>query len=198
MITGASTLDVGSKVASSTLDDCDASPHPASIVSIIGIGKLVFMATSGVKANVVYISLIGTPAQNFRENMAKITISRIFELSRYLATKSGQELKDALIYLSEFAEVSLRNLRNGLTFRENFDSETKIVSLTTGTETAISVEGNRRPSCVLLCRVIDNTYYKVDSFGWKFAADGNVVVTVDFSGSPSATTSISVELLLLF
>lgn len=130
--------------------------------------------------------------------MAKITISRIFELSKYLATKSGQELKDALIYLSEFAEVSLRNLRNGLTFRDNFDSESKVVSLTTGTETTISVEGNRRPTCVLLCRVIDNTYYKVDSFGWKFSAEGNVVVTVDFSDSPAATDSISVELLLLF
>ena len=58
--------------------------------------------------------------------MAKISVSKIFELSKYLATKSGQELKDALIYLSEFAEVSLRTLRNGLTFRDNFDSLTKI------------------------------------------------------------------------
>lgn len=130
--------------------------------------------------------------------MAKISISRIFELSRYLATKSGQELKDALIYLSEFAEVSLRNLRNGLTFRDNFDAQLKLVSLTDGTETSIAVEGARRPSCVLLCRVVDNTYYKVSSFGWKFAADGNVVVTVNFVGSPSAATPITVELLLLF
>ncbi len=37
--------------------------------------------------------------------MAKITVSRIFELSKYLATKSGQELKDALGYMSDFAEV---------------------------------------------------------------------------------------------
>lgn len=130
--------------------------------------------------------------------MAKITVSKIFELSRYLATRSGQELKDALIYLSEFAEVSLRNLRNGLTFRDNFDSISKIVALTSGTETAVSISGNRRPTCVLLCRVIDDTYYRIDAFGWKFSADGNVVVTVDFSGSPSATEAISVELLLLF
>lgn len=130
--------------------------------------------------------------------MAKITVSRIFELSKYLATKSGQELKDALIYLSEFAEVSLRNLRNGLTFRDNFDSQLKIISVRTGVETTVAVQGSKRPSCILICRVVDNNYYVVDSFGWKFGADGNVLVTVGFTGSPGATTAIDVEILLLF
>lgn len=130
--------------------------------------------------------------------MAKITISKIFELSKYLATKSGKELQDALIYLSEFAEVSLRNLRNGLTFRDNFDSQFKIVSLKSGVETIVAIPDNRRPSCVLVSRVVSDVYYDVDSFGWKFSSEGNVVVSLTFSGSPPATLAVGVELLLLF
>jgi len=34
--------------------------------------------------------------------MAKITISRLFEVSKYMATDAGKELGDALQYLSEF------------------------------------------------------------------------------------------------
>lgn len=130
--------------------------------------------------------------------MAKITVSRIFELSKYLATKSGQELKDALVYLSEFAEVSLRNLRNGLTFADNFDCELKTVSLRSNNETKISLASLKRPVDVKIRRVINNTYYIVDKFGWKFNSDGDIVITAVFSGSPASTLDISCELLILF
>lgn len=130
--------------------------------------------------------------------MAKITVSRIFELSKYLATKSGQELKDALVYMSEFAEVSLRNLRNGLTFADNFDCETKTVSVRTNTEAKISLASRKRASSVLIRRVVSDAFYIVEKFGWKYNADGDIVVTIVFSGSPASTLDISVELLILF
>ena len=130
--------------------------------------------------------------------MAKISVSKIFELSKYLATKSGQELKDALIYLSEFAEVSLRTLRNGLTFNDNFDSLTKIVAVKDSTETTVSIASGKRPSSIFVTRTIDNVYYTIDSFGWKFSSSGDVVVKVGFTGTPPSTLSIEVELLILF
>lgn len=130
--------------------------------------------------------------------MAKITVSRIFELSKYLATKSGQELRDALTYMSEFAEVSLRNLRQGLTFGDNFDCTLKTVGIRSNLETTISLAGRKRPSAVWIRRVVDDTYYEVTSFGWKFNPDGDIVVKIVFTGSPAATLEISTELLILF
>lgn len=130
--------------------------------------------------------------------MAKITVSRIFELSKYLATKSGQELKDALVYMSEFAEVSLRNLRNGLTFADNFDCELKTVTLRTNAETKISLAVRKRAVDVRIRRVVDNTYYIIESFGWKFNTDGDIVVKAVFVGSPASTLDITCELLILF
>jgi hypothetical protein len=130
--------------------------------------------------------------------MAKVTISRIFELSRYLGTKSGQELKDALVYISELAEVSLRLLRNGLTFNDNFDCETKTVYIRTNVETVIAIANRRRPSAILVKRVINDTYYEIDSYGWKFSTSGDVIVKIVFSNSPASTLDIPVEILLLF
>lgn len=130
--------------------------------------------------------------------MAKITVSRIFELSKYLATKSGQELKDALGYLSEFAEVSLRSLRNGLTFRDNFDCEVRSISVRSNTETTIAIASRKRPTAVMVTRVVNDQYYIVDQFGWKYSSDGGIVVTVVVVGSPAPTIDITVELLILF
>jgi hypothetical protein len=130
--------------------------------------------------------------------VAKISVSRIFELSKYLGTKSGQELKDALNYIAEFAEVSLRNLRNGLTFSDNFDCEIKQVSLRNNVETKISIASRKRASAVWIRRVVSDQHYIVEKFGWKFASDGDLVVTIVFPNSPASTLDISVELLILF
>ena len=130
--------------------------------------------------------------------MAKITVSRIFELSKYLATKSGNELKDALIYMSEFAEVSLRNLRNGLTFTENFDCQIKSVSVRDNIETKISIANRKRATAVLVQRVVSDTYYVINKFGWKYSSDGDIVVTIVFATSPASTVDVNVELLILF
>jgi hypothetical protein len=130
--------------------------------------------------------------------MAKITVSRIFELSKYLSTKSGQELKDALTYMADFAEVTLRNLRNGLTFQDNIDCEIKTVTLRTNTEATISVASRKRAVAVLVRRVVNDQYYIVEKFGWKFDTSGNIVLTAVFSGSPASTLDISVEILILF
>jgi hypothetical protein len=130
--------------------------------------------------------------------MAKITVSRIFELSKYLATKSGQELKDALGYMSDFAEVTLRNLRNGLTFADNFDCEVRRITVKTNLESTISIASRKRASSVQVRRVISDQYYIVEKFGWKYNSEGDIVVTIVFSGSPAATLDIAVEILVLF
>lgn len=130
--------------------------------------------------------------------MAKVTLSRLFEVSRYLTTDAGKELKDALQYLSEFVEVTTRNLRNGLTFADNFDTTIKQLTVRPDTETVILTGERRRVREVVLRRVIDDTYYVVDSFGWKYNAEGNVIVKTGFTGSPPSTQDVNLEVMIHF
>ncbi len=133
--------------------------------------------------------------------MTKINLNRQFETSRYLNTQAGQELQDALTYLSQFAEITLRALRGGvgsLTYLDNFDCQTKTVGLMTGVEQIILLQPTRRISEVRLRQAVDQTYYVIESFGWKYDNTGNVVVKANFAGPPPALTTINVELLILF
>ena len=130
--------------------------------------------------------------------MAKITLSRLFEVSKYLVTESGAELKDALIYISEFVEVVTRNLRNGLTFADNFDVKIKQVTCRPDTELIVLTAEPRRVKEVVVRRAISDTYFIVDSFGWKYDSSGNVVIKAGFTGSPPATTDVKLDLIIHF
>lgn len=130
--------------------------------------------------------------------MAKVTISRLFEISKYLATPAGQQLQDALRYLSIFIEVAVRNLKNGLTFFDNFACEIKQTSLQSGVETIVLPARKDPVTQIIIRRVIDQTYYVVTGFGWQYNSSGNLVVKATFGGSPPSNTNISVELLIFF
>tara|TARA_R100000656_G_scaffold61197_2_gene47295 strand:+ start:578 stop:985 length:408 start_codon:yes stop_codon:yes gene_type:complete len=134
--------------------------------------------------------------------MAKITISRLFEVSAYLTTEAGKELKEALVYLSEFVEVTIRSLRNGLTFVDNFDVTAKSVQVRSGAETVILTDEKKRVKEVVCRRVSHDKYYLVNSFGWRYNAKGEVVITLtllDASGSAIATTTdVNIDLLVHF
>lgn len=130
--------------------------------------------------------------------MAKITISRLFEISQSLATKSGQELRPALQYISEFAEVTLRNLRNGLTFADNLDCQIKRVSVRSGVESVVSVANNRRATRVTVDKVVSDTYYVVSKFGWKYNSNGALVINVTLDGSPPSSLDITLDIVIHF
>ena len=135
--------------------------------------------------------------------MAKITISRLFEVSKYLATDAGKDLGDALQYLSEFVEVTIRNLRNGLTYADNFNAITKEVIVRPNTETVVlGKDETRRVKEVVCRRARSDQYYIVSSFGWKYAPNGDLVISADFldsaSASPASTTDVKLDLLIHF
>ena len=134
--------------------------------------------------------------------MAKVTLSRLFEVSKYLTTDSGKELKDALVYISEFVEVVTRNLRNGLTFADNFDTTVKEVSIRPDTQEIVLTGERRRVREVAIRRVIDDTYWIVTEFGWKYNATGDVTIFVslldpDGNAAPS-TSNVKLALLIHF
>lgn len=130
--------------------------------------------------------------------MAKVTISRLFEISNYLKTSAGQQLSDALQYLSTFVEVTIRNLKNGLTFSDNFLCELKTVTVQPDVETAIQTSSKSTVTQILVRRVINDVYYSVNSFGWKYNDSGSLVIKVGVSGTPPANTKINLELVIMF
>lgn len=126
--------------------------------------------------------------------MSKITISRLFETSKILATKSGQELADLVQYLADFAEQTLRNLRGGLTFADNFNCKIAQVRLLQATNTIINTDG-KVPIGIIPIRVVA-TSATLDAFGWFIDNNGKVNVNARFSGFP--VTNIEVVLVILF
>ena len=125
--------------------------------------------------------------------MAKITIANIFEISKALATEAGQQLQAPLEFLSDFGEQTLSALRNGLTFRDNFDGEFKTVELIHATNQIVSVE--KSPVDIWVTRVFSTTAF-VTSFGWFINDDSQLVVNASFVGSPSA--AITVRLAIIY
>jgi hypothetical protein len=130
--------------------------------------------------------------------MARVTISRLFEISQYLKTPAGKQLSDALTYLSTFVEVTVRNLKNGLTFGDNFLCELKTVTLLNNVETVILPTSKTQAVQIMVRRVISDTFYVFETFGWKYDNSGNLVVKVGFAGTPPPDLNITVELIIFF
>ncbi len=127
----------------------------------------------------------------------KVTVSRLFEISKYLDTDSGKELEGALSYISEFAEVTVRGLRNNLTFEDNVDCEQKRISVRHNVETIVSIATRKRPVRIYLDRAVSQ-YYVTTGFGWQFNNAGQVIIKVLFDGPPPANTDINVDITIFY
>lgn len=78
----------------------------------------------------------------------KLFISRIIETSRFLSTEAGQQLTDFINYMSELAEQTIRALRNGLNFSDNFSC--KVVSLEVKTAVNQAIQADKAVFGILL------------------------------------------------
>ncbi len=123
----------------------------------------------------------------------KVTIGRIFETSRALSTKAGQELTDVLNFVAQFAELTLRSLRNGLTDADNTDCTIRIVQLT---NEPISIPTTKRPVEIRARRVLSATAQLARPIAWYFGSNGSIVVQANFVTAP--TQPIDVEIIILY
>ncbi len=124
----------------------------------------------------------------------KITLSRVFETSKALATRSGQELQDFINFVAEMSEQSLRALRNGLTFEDNVRCLTLTVSCLHNTAQLINT-GGKLPRRVILTRVY-STVNALDSFLWYVDNLNRLTIRCGFTGAPAE--QISVDLLVFY
>ena len=128
--------------------------------------------------------------------MAKITIQRIFETTKALSTEAGQSLADFINFNAQFAEITLRALRNGLTYADNIDCEIKTIELADNTLTTIALSGTRRPTEIRVRRVINPVYVLSQPLAWGFTSTGKVYVQAKFS--PAPTTPQQLEIIVLY
>ena len=125
--------------------------------------------------------------------MSKVTITSIFEISKALATKSGQELAAPLEFLADFGEQALRALRRGINFRDNFDGEFKTVDLIHNTEQIVSVA--KTPVDLWVTRTFTTSNF-MTSFGWYINEDSQLVVKAQFLNTP--TDAITTRIAIVF
>jgi hypothetical protein len=125
--------------------------------------------------------------------VAKITISRLFETSKILTTKSGQELQEFISYVADFAEQTLRNLKNGLTFADNVNCQISTYGLQHNVDQSINTAG-KTPLGIIPLRVISSTT-GIDTFGWYVADNGAIRIKAGFTGAPAGNIDLTVVIL---
>ena len=122
----------------------------------------------------------------------KITLTRVLETTKILATEVGQQIPDFFSYMAEFVEQVVRTLRNGLTFQDNFDCAVKIYSLVHNVTQVIS--SDRPVQAIQVMRVYSQTQQLV-GFNWSYNDQGQLTVTVSFSGAPTGAIDVTLNLL---
>lgn len=125
----------------------------------------------------------------------KITLSRIFETSKALATSAGQELGDFIDFTAQMSEQVLRALRNGLTFEDNVRCLSQRVTFTSGQPQVVSTSG-KLPTRVLATRVYSFTN-GLAGFLWYVDGQNRLTVRCTFDNTPG-TNRIDVDLLIFY
>jgi hypothetical protein len=130
--------------------------------------------------------------------MAKLTISRIFESSKTLATKTGQEIREFVQYTCDVAEQTLRALRNGLTFQDNLKCLLKTASVTHNIPLAIDIE-NKSPYGILIFKITADSTANAGytGFAWYLNSAGQLVITLSVLGAPTTPVTVSLAVLYL-
>lgn len=123
----------------------------------------------------------------------KLTITRVLETAKVMATEAGQQLTEFISYMAEFVDQVVRALRNGLTFKDNFDCEVRTVSLLH--DTAQVVSSTRKVTGIIPVRLVAQGLMLRD-FGWYYDDNGQLTVKAAFDADPG--NSVDVQLVMLF
>lgn len=112
--------------------------------------------------------------------MAKITISRIFEVSLIATSKAYTELQPFIDYVNSLADNTIRILRNGITLGDNINCSIVSQKFTPGQALQFAV--NARPVGIIVLQ----SDAPVTSFVWQPLSDATQVSGTVTSSSPIA------------
>ena len=121
--------------------------------------------------------------------MAKITISRIFEVSLIAASKAYTDMQPFVDYVNSLADNTIRILRNGITLTDNVSCTITSQKFTPGQPLQFAV--NARPVGIIILQ----SDQPVTSFVWT---NGNDTTQVSGTITSTATAAFSVKLCVFY
>ena len=121
--------------------------------------------------------------------MAKITISRIFEVSLIAASKAYTDMQPFVDYVNSLADNTIRILRNGITLTDNVSCTITSQKFTPGQALQFAV--NARPVGIIIL----SSDSPVTSFIWT---NGNDTTQVSGTITSPATAAFSVKLCVFY
>ena len=121
--------------------------------------------------------------------MAKITISRIFEVSLIAASKAYTDMQPFVDYVNGLADNTIRILRNGITLSDNVSCTITTQKFTPGQSLQFAV--NARPVGIIVL----SSDQPVTSFVWT---PGNDTTQVSGTITSPATEAFSVKLCVFY
>lgn len=121
--------------------------------------------------------------------MAKITISRIFEVSLIAASKAYTEMQPFVDYVNGLADNTIRILRNGITLTDNVSCTITTQKFTPGQSLQFAV--NARPVGIIIL----SSDQPVTSFVWT---PGNDTTQVSGTITSPATAAFNVKLCVFY
>lgn len=126
--------------------------------------------------------------------MTKLAVPALFELSKALATDAGQQLQEALQYLSIVSDQVVRALRQGVSLADNLDCLTSTVTLSHNKAQVVNASG-RQPVGIIPIRVV-STSVAIPTIQWSLNTANEVSVTATFLMDPGSAQQV--VLLILF
>ena len=121
--------------------------------------------------------------------MAKITISRIFEVSLIAASKAYTDMQPFVDYVNGLADNTIRILRNGVTLSDNVSCTITTQKFTPGQALQFAV--NARPVGIIIL----SSDQPVTSFVWT---PGNDTTQVSGTITSPATAAFNVKLCVFY
>jgi len=124
----------------------------------------------------------------------KITLTRLLEVSKYLATEVGQQIPDFFGYMSELTDNTVRALRNGLTYADNFDCTIRTIDVSNNATQVLVLDGQKRAIGIIPIRVLSTTH-AIDSILWYYDERDRLTVKCGFTGSPTSAQKVTLVIL---
>ena len=121
--------------------------------------------------------------------MAKITISRIFEVSLIAASKAYTDMQPFVDYVNGLADNTIRILRNGITLSDNVSCTITSQKFTPGQALQFAV--NARPVGIIIL----SSDQPVTSFVWT---PGNDTTQVSGTITSPVTAAFNVKLCVFY
>jgi hypothetical protein len=127
--------------------------------------------------------------------MAKLSLSRLLDATKLLATEAGKELQDLITFVNDVTDQFARALRNNLNFQDNFSAKVSTIELSQNEYQVVSTDG-KKPVGIFPIKVSNGSATSIDTFTWYIDNQGKTLIKVKFD--PAITSTVGVTIVILF